>query len=225
MRPREMGDWMSADGSAGQAGLLLSSSVGTCDWVDATEAYSQQAVVLAPELLLHTNSNRGSFLPEPGNHSFLFSLVPLAPGVGGWAAASAWRRGVGANNDLAALYTASAQGTAPRGGAAAGLPPQASLLTVSGDGGGSWVTAVKKQDDGTEEARGGLVLRLFNVDGVGRNVTVSVGLGVGGSAPALLAAASTDLIELNPQSLNVTNASCVLPPGRWSIETALLTVL
>ena len=227
MRPREMGDWMSADGSAGQAaGLLLSSSVGTCDWVDATEAYSQQAVVLAPELLLHTNSNRGPFLPEPGNHSFFFSLVPLAPGVGGWTAGSAWRRGVEANNDLVALYTASTHDAAAPRGAAAGLPPQASLLTVSGDGGGSWVTAVKKQDDGTQEARGGLVLRLFNVDGVDRNVTVSVGLGGGGSAPALLAAARTDLIELNPQSLIVTNGtSCELSLGHWGIETALLTVL
>jgi hypothetical protein len=43
----------------------------------------------------------------------------------------------------------------------------------------------------------------------------------------LLAAASTDLIELNTQHLDVAadGASTMLPLGHWSIETVLLTVL
>jgi len=54
----------------------VGSSVGMFDWIDPTGAYDEDTTVLAPELLLHTNSNQGPFLDESGNHTFEFSLTP-----------------------------------------------------------------------------------------------------------------------------------------------------
>ena len=215
MHPREIADWMAAEGGGeGDIGLLISSSVGTFDWVDCSGAYPDTSVVLAPELMLHTNSNRGPYLPEPGNHSFAFSLVPLPPGEGGWRAS--WRRGVESNNPLRATAPAAA------GGGGGQLPPSASLLTVANDGGASWVTAVKKQDDGVSEERSGVVLRMFNVDGVDRNVSIALAL----PNATLKAVFACDLIELNQKEMemNASSGSFVLQLGHWAVETVLLTV-
>jgi len=48
--------------------------VAVWDRLDVSEMYSENQPVLAPELLLHTNSNRGPFLAEPGDHFFEFSI-------------------------------------------------------------------------------------------------------------------------------------------------------
>ncbi len=218
MHPREISDWMAAEGDADGStpGLLIGSSVGTFDWVDGSGAHPADRVVLAPELLLHTNSNRGPFLPEPGNHSFLFTLLPLRGGGDGWR--SAWRAAVEGNNPLAA--TTAVAIVAAAGGQV--LPPSGSLLNVSGDGGGAWVTAVKKQEDGVNEARRGLVVRLFNVDGIDRNVTVTLATGV-----ALKGVATVDLIERNAVELpgwDGRSNAFELPVGHWAVETVLLDV-
>lgn len=85
-RPREVSDWVHAEGFTGKhAGVTISSSVGAWDWVDPTGAYPATQPVLAPEvrtaedarmraksymlllevqMLVHTNSNKGPFLPE-----------------------------------------------------------------------------------------------------------------------------------------------------------------
>ena len=228
MHPREISDWMAAEGAAeggGAPGLLIGSSVGTFDWVDGSGAYPADRVVLAPELMLHTNSNRGPYLPEPGQHSFSFTLFPLAPGRGGWR--GAWRWGVEGNNPLVATPVAPVAGAGGgagagtgRAGSAPALPPSGSLLGVSGDAGGSWVTAAKKQDDGVAEARGGLVVRLFNVDGVDRNVTITLAAG------ALAGVDAVDLIERNAVALPgwAGGNSFQLALGHWAVETLLLDV-
>jgi hypothetical protein len=212
MHPREIADWMAGEGGEGEEGLLVSSSVGTFDWVDCSGLYPPTSVVLAPELMLHTNSNRGPYLPEPGNHTFFFSLVPMAPASGGWR--GAWRRGVEANNPVSLQVV-------PLGGGAGQLPPSASLLSVSDDGGGSWVTAVKKQDDGLQEEREGLIVRIFNVDGVDRNVTLTLSL----PNSTLKGADKVNLIELEPESMEVSGNSALLTLGHWAIETVSLSVL
>jgi hypothetical protein len=48
---------------------------------------------------------------------------------------------------------------------------------VAEDGGGSWVTAVKKQDDGNQVVREVLIVRLFNVDGCAQCCSVPDGVG------------------------------------------------
>ena len=64
-RPREVSDWVHAEGiSAAGTGVTISSSVGAWDWIDPTNAYPAAQPVLAPEMLVHTNSNQGPFLPE-----------------------------------------------------------------------------------------------------------------------------------------------------------------
>ena len=101
------------------------------------------------------------------------------------------------------------------------LPPTASLLSVAGDGEGSWVTAVKKQDDGQVEVREGLVVRLFNVDGVDRNVTLSLDL----PGLTLKGADRVNLIELEPEATAVSGNSIPLTLGHWAIETLSLSVI
>ena len=50
-RPREISDWIHAEGaSAATAGVTISSSVGAWDWVDPTGAYPATQPVLAPEV-------------------------------------------------------------------------------------------------------------------------------------------------------------------------------
>ena len=50
-RPREISDWIHAEGaSASAAGVTISSSVGAWDWVDPTGAYPATQPVLAPEV-------------------------------------------------------------------------------------------------------------------------------------------------------------------------------
>ena len=111
----------------------------------------------------------------------------------------------------------------PQGGGGGGsLPTSASLLSVLGDGGGSWVTAVKKEDDGVKDSRGGLIVRLFNVDGIDRNVTLSLTIPPGLS---LKAADKVSLIELDPESLQVSNNSLALRLNHWAIETVRLSVI
>ena len=59
IHPREIADWMHAEGDASGAGVLISTSVGVMDFSDCTGLYDSARAVLEPELLMHTDSNRG----------------------------------------------------------------------------------------------------------------------------------------------------------------------
>jgi alpha-mannosidase len=221
MRPREIGDWMRVECSDA-VGVTISSSVGAFDWTDPTGAYPSYQPVLAPEMLLHTNSNRSPFLPEPGDHDFLFSITASPPG---WQ--SGWRSGVQANNPLRSvtrtLPAAAAGATAT---AAPPLPLSAAFLTVSsaagrGDDVEAWVTAVKKQDG---EGRRGLVARLFAVS----DADIEGGVRIESPWPLVGGAQHTNLIELDARDVPgvaANDTSFDAPLGRWSIETFRLGVL
>ena len=225
MHPREVADWMHAEGDG--VGVILSSPVGVMDFVDCSGRYAPTQPVLAPELMLHTDSNRGPFLPEPGDHDFLVSIAATPPG-GGWAAS--WRAPVEANNPATVVWRAAGGAPAP----GAWLPPRAGLVSVIDDanGGaedpGSWLTALKKQDDGVTEARSNVVARVFNVDGVDRpSLKLRVDFPVPGDAGAgrmLAAAARTNLIELEPEELPGVAGTrfAPVPLGHWAIETLSL---
>ena len=236
MRPREVGDWVRAELSDA-IGVTISSSVGAFDWVDPTGAYPASQPVLAPEMLLHTDSNRSPFLPEPGDHDFLFSITATPPG---WE--QGWRAGVQPNNPLrsvtrtlpAAAAVAGAAGVA----AAAAAPPQLALLPLSASfltvsegsaslpdrGGGmvdAWVTAVKKQDGAAER---GLVVRLFAVS----DTDLAAGVRLASPWPLVGGAQRTNLIELDRSDIPgvaANDTAFTVPLGRWSIETFRLGVL
>ena len=236
IHPREVADWMFAAGDG--TGVILSSPVGVFDFVDCSGRYAPTQPVLAPELLLHTDSNRGPFLPEPGAHDFLVSIAatpPSAAGAPGWAAA--WRTPVEANNPASVVWRPAGAAQAP----GAWLPPRAGLASVvdgaKGDAedAGSWLTALKKQDDGPGPgaARSQVVARLFNVDGADRpalklrvDFPAAPGGGGGGAgATRLLAgAARTNLIELEPEELPGAAGTrfAPVPLGHWGIETLSL---
>jgi len=211
-RPRAVSDWVHAEGES--AGLLISSSVGVWDWQDASNRYGPNATVLAPELLLHTNSNQGPFLDESGNHSFSFSLFVTRAGAG-WA--SKWQHAVEANTAQVAVRRSPAAGTPITGtGTGTGfaapqttLPAAASLLTTDG-GRGLCVSAVKREDSGSRDR---VVVRVFDNEGV--NSTASLRLL---SAPSVCVY-QTDIIERNAKLLS--SASGLRVPA-WSIETFLL---
>ena len=210
MRPREVGDWIRAEGArSGGPGVTLSSSVGAFDWLDPTGAYPPEQPVLAPEMLLHTNSNRSPFLPEPGDHDFLFSITASAPG---WA--SGWRAGVAPNNPLRAVQRA------VNGTQGARLPLRHSFINVTAAGGGgeaeAWVTAVKKEDSGA-----GLIVRAFSTSAQDASVVIA------SAWPLAQGAARTNLIEGEPVDIpgTVGAGQVELPLGHWAIETIKLGVL
>jgi alpha-mannosidase len=224
MSPREVGDWVRAEATA-TVGVTLSSSVGAVGWRDATGAYGDDATVLAPEMLLHTNSNRSPFLPEPGDHNFLFSITASAPG---WQ--TAWRAGVSPNNPLRSVSRALPAGpaavAAPAGaatsqataGAPVQLPLAASFLNVSGE---AWATAVKKEDGA---GRSGLIVRLFAVTGAD---APAPGVRVASYWPLAGGAARTNLIELEARDVPGTRGAAAvdIALGGWAIETLRLGVL
>jgi alpha-mannosidase len=80
---------------------------------------------------------------------------------------------------------------------------------------------VKKQEDGMQQARQGLIVRLFNVDGVDRNVTLSLNL----PGLTLKGADRVNLIELEPEATAVSGNTIPLTLGHWAIETLSLSVI
>eukprot|EP00811_Abedinium_folium_P002192 NODE_12008_length_1252_cov_3.080000.p1 GENE.NODE_12008_length_1252_cov_3.080000~~NODE_12008_length_1252_cov_3.080000.p1 ORF type:complete len:401 (+),score=113.19 NODE_12008_length_1252_cov_3.080000:102-1205(+) len=193
-RPREILDWIHAEGE-GVGVTIASPDVGTWDWQDASGAYSSESIVLAPEMLIHTNSNQGPFIDESGDHTFHFSIFATPPGE------AAWRSAVEVAMPLAAVQKPAFAG--------APLASKGSFLEVSSPS--IWVTAVKKEHSGN-----GLIVRMFDAEGVGADASVDV-LAV----PAVKAAYKTNLIELDAHQLPATNHGCNVTLTPWSIETFL----
>lgn len=214
MRPREIADWIRCEGLLkSNVGVTISSSVGSFDWTDPTNAYPQTQPVLAPEMLLHTDSNRSPFLPEPGNHHFLFSIYASPAG---WQ--SGWRAGVQPNNPLRSIISTIKVSS----DSLSSLPLSMSFVNVTSASGGdlsdTWITAVKKEDG---DNRNGLIVRLFGVTSEDANVTIS-------SAWRFVDDAQTiNLIELDGKDIpnTVGTESVQLFLGHWSIETLRLGVL
>jgi alpha-mannosidase len=219
MRPREISDWVRCEGLVDKnIGVTISSSVGSFDWVDITNVYPSTQPVLSPEMLLHTNSNRSPFLPEPGDHHFLFSITATSSG---WI--SGWKAGVQPNNPFRSII--SLLSTRKKNTTRFGQPLSLSTSfinvtssSLSGDTSNAWITAVKKEDG---DNRNGLIVRLFAVNSEDATVNIS-------TAWTLVdGAQTTNLIELDgqdiPGTLGATNIEFLL--GHWSIETFRLGVL
>lgn len=171
MGPREALDWFQAE--ADGLGITIGSSVGLFDWVDRSGLTTPDKVVLAPELLLHTNSNVGPFINQTGNHSFHFSIIPTSPG---WR--HGWRQGVESQTPLTtSIYRVNAShpaGSEPP----ESLPPRHSFLSLSNSS-NLWVSAVKREQpmvgpwrqcppehsDSCAASKSGVVLRLFDHEG------------------------------------------------------------
>jgi len=183
MGPREALDWFQAE--ADGVGITIGSSVGLFDWVDRAGLYSPNNVVLAPELLLHTNSNVGPFINQTGNHSFHFSIIPTLPG---WR--NGWRQGVESQTPLTVAKST--------GDKANLLPGRHSFLSV-GSSPNLWVTAVKREQplsspwqqctpehtDTCAPLKRGVVVRVFDNEGL-QNTTAALNF----SIPVLGAAAT-----------------------------------
>ena len=205
-RPREVGDWVRAEAGPA-AGVTIATSVGAFDWIDPTGAYPADATVLAPEMMLHTNSNRSPFLPEPGDHDFLFSIASTPPG---WEAG--WRAGVAPNNPLRSVTRPL---PAPAATDVPAQPLAQSFVNASGE---VWVTAVKKEDG---VGRDGLIVRLFAVAPDEAAVRIACAWTLAGGA------ATTNLIELDAVDVpGSRGASAVdVQLGGFAIETLRLGVL
>jgi len=220
IRPREIGDWIHTD-LQGTNGVTISSSVGAFDWIDITGVYPSTQPVLAPEMLIHTNSNRGPFLPEPGDHYFLYSIVPTS---NSWN--DGWQPAVQANNPLRSILTplpTLSKPTKPSETkvesaitAPPALPLVHSFMNVSSAD--TWITTVKKEDGATNN---GVITRLFSVTPEEQSeITVTFDV-----YRSLTGAAFTNLIELEPQDIeHYMNNSITFPLSHWSIETFRLNV-
>lgn len=204
LRPREIQDWIAAEFSD-TFGLTISSPVGAWDWIDVTGKYSELAPVLSPEMLTHTNSNQGPFLPEIGDHYFDFSIFS---GKGNWQ--TRLRDAVGVNNPMPHVLVPQEQLRSVQ----STLPLSASFLSVGGNLENIWVTAVKKED-GDKKSK--LIVRLFDTFGIDSNISLSVNIG----RPRNFM--STNIIEQPFSPIRPVNVSS-FEISHWSIETYSLDI-
>eukprot|EP01052_Picozoa_sp_SAG31_P032165 SAG31_NODE_3498_length_4194_cov_2.855922_1_plen_1186_part_10 len=181
MAPRECLDWFQAE--AGNASVMVASSVGLFDWIDRSGQYGADQVVLAPEILMHTNGNAGPFTDETGDHAFEFSIFPTQPG---WR--RGWRQAVGSRTPLTAIRKTSRPIANGEGEEEAQQKQQhqesldlwGSFLSLHENATNLWVSTVKReqpmsarwQECPHETAldcapqRDGLIVRLFDNEGL-----------------------------------------------------------
>ena len=236
MGPRECLDWFQAE-ATGAVSVMIGSSVGLFDWTDRAELYGPNEVVLAPELLMHSNGNAGPFQNETGNHSFGFSIFVTAAG---WR--NGWKEAVGSQTPLTAVwksptdpqYSTTATSIAPKTRAESTvLPLRASFLEL--DGRNMWVSAVKReqpqqrrwQDCPPEESftcapkANGVVVRLFDQSGISNSTTVRLHLMFGVNQTQ-----QVNLLELEPgptvNANSTDNHTVLVTVGHHAIETLRL---
>lgn len=231
MAPRECLDWFQAE--ADGASVMIGSSVGMVDWIDRSGQYGADQVVLAPEMLMHTNGNAGPFTNETGDHSFFFSIFPTEPG---WR--NGWQHAVSSQTPLTAVRKTGAHVNVNLRGAndeeapGTSLGPDGSFLSL--DQTNLWVSAVKReqpmsapwkdcpQENALECAprRGGLVVRLFDNEGLVDTANAQLRLFV-----PVRGIVRTNLIEqYNTSSSGDENIGGGISVGHNAIETFKLDV-
>jgi alpha-mannosidase len=205
MRPREIQEWIRSEVSENVGVTISSGNVGVWDWTDATGTYPKDQTVLAPEMLMHTNSNRGPFLPEPGNHSYTFSIFSTPSG---WR--SGWKQGVEAMNPFSVVGRP-AGNTVARSGEDNFLGVSSSFLKVSEQN--ARVSTVKLQEVNSNPK---LIVRAYDVTGQNSNVSFSFCFDAQHSL-------RTNMIEQETSDMLETSGNIVnVPISPWSIETFLV---
>eukprot|EP01052_Picozoa_sp_SAG31_P012136 SAG31_NODE_702_length_12723_cov_4.100206_4_plen_349_part_00 len=232
MGPREVLDWFQAEGEA--ASVMLGSSVGLFDWTDRAELYGPNAVVLAPELLVHTRGNQGLFTNETGDHQFFFSLFATKPG---WQ--HGWQPAVGSRTPLTTVWKKPTYQHVNRGLRAelgTGLLSQERTAFLTVEPSNLWVTTVKRETPmqaGWQECppehsfrcapkKNGVIVRLFDNIGLDTMAELCTPTSVSGNASHLV-----DMLELQPQAAlavqNNSKGSCVhVAVGHHAIQTVWL---
>ena len=195
VHPREVQDWFHA--SCDGFGVTMSSSVAVFDWVDPTDDPTPSPI-LQPLLLASRRSchGEGNWYLQAGDHRYKFSLNTHK---GNWR--TGFVNGVRTNNPLIAV-------THPGSSGSPLLPETISF--VSTDDSNVVVSAVKKSEDDDD-----VVVRAYEIAGNDTETAIRMFVPV---ESAFL----TDLIEENPQSLQVRSGSVPLTIGHHAIETMKL---
>ena len=248
MGPRECLDWFHAEATGGVS-VMVGSSVGLFDWTDRAELYGPNEVVLAPELLMHTNLNAGPSQNETGNHSFDFSIFVTAAG---WR--NGWKEAVGSRTPLTGTWksaldtqygSSDGDGDSDSGGGGGStatnantarlpmLPSRASFLEL--DNRHLWVSTVKReqplqrrwQDCPPEQSftcapkANGVVVRLFDQTGLSDSTTAELRLMFG-----ITRTQHVNLLELDPVDIHTSNSTdnhtARVTVGHHAIETLRL---
>ncbi len=192
IRPREVGRFLTASG--GGIACSLSPSVAVCDYLDPTPDPASYPI-LQPILLASRRSchGEGNWYLQEGDHRYRFALTTQGPD---WR--RGWREAIGADVPMFAVVGAPAA-------AKRDLTPETSFLRVTPEN--VLVSAVKKAEDD-----GGLVLRVYEIEGRDSAAAVETEFAIGGLE-------RTDLIEENGKPWPFKKGSFALPVGHHAIET------
>ena len=188
--PREVLNFVSANGNG--FGFTMSSCVAVCDWEDPSHEVSDYPVLQGILLSSHKSCHgEGNWYHQTGTHDFHFSITTHPEGwQGGYAAA------IEENHPLHVTVKEARSGKGPA---------TKSYLTISDPL--VSVSAMKKADN--EDA---VVLRLVEMEGVSKDVTVSLPFEAG-------RVVRCNLIEDEQEQLSCSGSSINLHIGHHSIET------
>lgn len=197
IHPRGIQNWIAAENELYR--VILSSSVAVADYIDPTDNPSGN-IILQPLLLASRRSchGEGNEYLQTGDHHFEFSITSHAKEEG-----IVHRFGSQANEKLLVVTGAGQY-------ADASLPEEMSFFSLAGKHDNLIISTVKKAED--EDA---VILRIYNADGLGSDVTVR-------SFRHFGTALGTNLIEEPISPLQVNEGGISLGIGKYSIETLLI---
>lgn len=192
IRPRAIGNWISANGS--NFGVTISSSVAAADWIDPTDTLNARPIV-QPILLASRKSchHEGNDYHQTGDHSFSFSLTSHEPG---------WRKG----RHLGVQHNEKIQVVVrPTTFRSATLPEKLSFFGTENEN--LVISTVKKAEDDNSS-----IIRIYDADGIGSDARISVFKNID-------RAWHTNLIEEPKKELTVKDSIIQLNVGHNAIET------
>ncbi len=137
---------------------------------------------------------------DAGEH---WAHLALYPHQGGWREGKVSQAAYNYNTPAAAVFTSPHSGK---------LPAQAGWFSLESDS--AYIAQVKKAEDD-----GSIIIRI--VEGEGRDISATLQVN---PALKIVAAAETDLLELNPKPLNAAANSVTISVGHFEIKTVKLSL-
>lgn len=193
--PREILNFISASGNG--FGVTMSSCVAVADWIDPSREAASYPVLQGILLSSHKSCHgEGNWYHQTGTHSYHFSLSSHDEG---WQ--NGYCNGIEANSPLLAVQKQNDGGE---------LETSGSFMQVSDPL--VAVSVVKKADNDN-----GVILRLAEMEGVDKQVTVTLPFDV-------KRVVRTNLIEDEEEELDVSGRKLVLKLGHHAIETFKLVM-
>jgi alpha-mannosidase len=171
----------------------MSTNVVTADYVDPSMNSADYPVINSVLLSTHKSCHgEGNWYHQKGSHSFKFSITSHNEG---WK--NGFHFGVESNHPLRPIVRADKQ--------KGELPAEKSFVSTSNPF--AIITTIKKAEDDND-----VVIRLLEAEGSNKNVELKLNQEVENIS-------KTDMIEENPEKLNLKGKALQLQLGKSAVET------